>query len=50
MDKALFLKECFFGIVLPGISLGLSGLIFAYYILPKIFRPKRGNEESEEGQ
>ncbi len=50
MDKALFLKEFFFDIVLPGIGLGLAGLAVFYYVLLKIFWLKRKNKENGEGQ
>ena len=50
MDKILFLKEFFFNIALPGIGLGLAGLVVFYYVLPKIFRLKRKNEEGEGGE
>lgn len=37
MNRTLFFKELIFGIVLPGIGLGLGSLIFVYCALPKIF-------------
>ncbi len=37
MNKTLFSKELIFGIVLPGIGVGLGSLIFFRYVLPKIF-------------